>query len=132
MTRRVHDDETRALLDRIERRLPDRPVREVSMFGAIAVMVDDSMVVAVNKDRSLLVRVDSADDEELSRRSEATRAEMGAGRSMGPGWLRISEHAIAADDALDFWIQAALLRLERSTSTEGSRRPHRGSRSATR
>ena len=55
------------------------------MFGAIAVMVDDSMVVAVNKDRSLLVRVDPADDEELSRRSEASRAEMAqAGR-----WVRV-------------------------------------------
>jgi len=114
-------DETRALLDRIERRLSDRPVREVSMFGAIAVMVEDSMVVAVNKDRSLLVRVDAADDAELGARSEASRAEMGAGRSMGPGWLRVSGGAVTEDAALDFWMQAALQRLDRSTSIKRTR-----------
>lgn len=111
MSPRVLDDETRSLLDRIKRRLPSRPIREVSMFGAIAVMVDDSMVVAVNKDRSLLVRVDPDDDASLIQRPEASRAEMGAGRSMGAGWLRISATAIADDETLDLWLRSALKRL---------------------
>jgi TfoX/Sxy family transcriptional regulator of competence genes len=120
MSRRVPDEETRELLDRIEQRLPGRSVREVSMFGAIAVMVDGSLVVAVNKDRSLLIRVDPDDDAILSRRAEASRAEMGAGRSMGAGWLRVDEEAIAEDETLDLWLQYALTHLDRRRAADRS------------
>lgn len=106
------DERTRELLDRIERRLPDRRVREVAMFGAIAVMVDDAMVVAVNKDHSLLVRVGPEDDATLLRRDEASRAVMGQGRSMGTGWIRIDSPATADDDTLDLWLRHAVQRLE--------------------
>lgn len=80
------------------------------MFGAIAVMVDDAMLVAVNKDRSLLVRVAPDDDPHLLRRAEATRATMGADRSMGTGWIRVDSDAIVDDAALDLWLRHALRR----------------------
>lgn len=80
------------------------------MFGAIAVMVDDAMLVAVNKDHSLLVRVTPEDDAQLLGRAEATRAEMGAGRSMGTGWIRVDSDAIADTAVLDMWMHHALHR----------------------
>ena len=58
------------------------------MFGAVAVMVDDAMAVAAYKDGSLLVRVDPTDDPRLLQQPDVSRAEMGAGRSMGEGWIR--------------------------------------------
>lgn len=69
------DNERRALLDRIERRLPPRSIREVPMFGAIAIMLDDAMLVAVRRDHSLLVRVDPEDDANLLRRDALSLAE---------------------------------------------------------
>ncbi|MCR2809512.1 MULTISPECIES: TfoX/Sxy family protein [unclassified Microbacterium] len=97
----------RDLLNRIKQLLPAESVREVSMFGAVAVMVEDTMLVAVNKDGSLLVRIDPADDATLLQRSEATRAEMGAGRSMGIGWIRVDGAAAADEAILSLWVQHA-------------------------
>ena len=108
MTRATPDPQIRVLLDRIERLLPHAPLREVSMFGAIAVMLDEAMVVAVQKDRSLLVRVDPAADHVLLERPEASRAEMGTGRSMGAGWIRVQPEAIENDDTVAVWIDSAL------------------------
>ena len=104
--------ETREVLDRIRSAVSGRPLREVPMFGTIAVMVDDSMLVAVGKDRSLLVRVTPDDDAGLILRDDASRAEMGAGRSMGTGWIRVHAHAVENDETLRFWLDAALRRLE--------------------
>lgn len=80
------------------------------MFGAIAVMLDDAMVVAVSKDQSLLVRVAPEDAQSLLGRPEATQAEMGTRRSMGPGWIRVEADAAAEDAQLDFWVAAAVRR----------------------
>jgi TfoX/Sxy family transcriptional regulator of competence genes len=99
----------RDLLDRVERRLPDLPLQEKRMFGAVAVMLDGAMIVAANKDGSLLVRVHADEDDELMRRPEASRLVMG-GRSMSAGWIRVDESALADDDGLDFWIARALAR----------------------
>ncbi|MGY1725240.1 hypothetical protein [Blastococcus sp. SYSU DS0533] len=38
------------------------------------------------------------------------RAEMGAGRSMGEGWVAVDEQAVAADEDLRFWVDAVLER----------------------
>jgi hypothetical protein len=58
-------DQARELLDRTRASLPGGQVREVRMFGVIAVMIDDAMAVAVHKDGSLVVRVDPAEDARL-------------------------------------------------------------------
>jgi len=70
-------------------------------------MVDDAMAVAVHKDGSLLVRVDPAEDLRLLQSPDASRAEMGAGRSMGKGWIRVEARALRSDAALVGWLEAA-------------------------
>ncbi len=108
---------TRELVDRIRASLPDFPVREVRMFGTLAVMLDDAMVAAVGKDGSLLLRVDPTEDAELITRPYASRAEMGAGRSMGPGWLRVEAEATGDDRTLEEWVGCAVrYRLARGDS----------------
>lgn len=82
------------------------------MFGVVAVMVDDAMLVAVGKDGGLLARVDSSADDALLERPEASRAEMGNGRSMGTGWVWVEPDALASDETLDFWLDQCLARLD--------------------
>lgn len=100
-------DQARELLARVRTLLPDRAVREVRMFNVIAVMIDDAMAVAVNKDASLLVRVDPAEDARLLESPHASRAEMGAGRSMGRGWIRVETRALSSDQGLGDWVACA-------------------------
>ncbi|MDO5738988.1 MAG: TfoX/Sxy family protein [Ornithinimicrobium sp.] len=108
-------DPARALMDRIRTFLPDRDLREVRMFGVLSLMVDGAMAVAAHKDGSLLVRVDPAEDARLLRHPEASRAEMGAGRSMGAGWIRVEATALDADAALIGWLEAAARKAARLT-----------------
>jgi TfoX/Sxy family transcriptional regulator of competence genes len=109
------DERSLHLLERVEARLAGRPARRVSMFGTIAVMVDGAKLVAVGKDHSLLVRVHPDDDEVLLARPDATRPEMGSGRSMGVGWIRVDAAAIEDDETLDLWLAHAFSRTERET-----------------
>ena len=97
------------LIERIRPLLADEPLtREVSMFGGRAFMVNDKMVASVLRDDALLVRVDAERHDELTQRRGATQAEMGAGRSMGPGWVAVSATSIASDGDLSFWLDTAL------------------------
>jgi TfoX/Sxy family transcriptional regulator of competence genes len=103
--------EREALADRIRAALPDdRAVREVSMFGGLSFMVDDSMVVAAGRDGDLLVRIDAARHDELLDVAGAKPATMGADRPMGPGWITISQSGLTTDEQLAFWIQVGLER----------------------
>ena len=77
------------------------------MFGTVAVMVDESMAVAAHQDGSLLVRVDPAEAPHLLRNPDASRAEMGTGRSMGPGWIRVDARAIGNEQGLSDWLSCA-------------------------
>jgi len=61
--------QARELLNRIRATLPVEQVREVRMFGAVAIMVDDAMAVAVHKDGSLLVRVSPTGGRSAARES---------------------------------------------------------------
>lgn len=95
------------LTDRIRAALSfEASVREVRMFGGIAFMVNDKMAVHASRDGSLLARVDPATESPLLERAGAARAEMGPGRSMGPGWIRVA--AEVAEDDLAFWLDVAL------------------------
>lgn len=79
------------------------------MFGGLSFMVNDAMVVAVQKDgRRLLVRVNPGRSRELLALPGAEPAEMGAGRAMGPSWLHVNDDALASDADLSFWIGVAL------------------------
>ena len=82
--------------------------REVSMFGGRSFMVNDKMVVSALKEGDLLVRVSAERHGELTRQCGAKQAVMGPGRDMGAGWIAVSAAAIAGDEALSFWLTAAL------------------------
>lgn len=77
------------------------------MFGVLALMVDGAMAVAAHKDGSLLVRVDPAEDAQLLENPQASRAEMGPGRSMGEGWIRVEAKALRSNTALAGWLEPA-------------------------
>lgn len=97
------------LIERLRALLAEEPsTREVSMFGGRSFMVNDKMVVSALKGGDLLVRIDAERHDALTRQPGATQAEMGAGRSMGPGWIAVSAAAIASEDGLSFWLDAAL------------------------
>lgn len=101
--------ERKVLADRVRASLSgDREVREVSMFGGLSFMVDDSMVVAVGRDGALLVRIDPARHDELLRVPGARPAVMGTDRPMGPGWISVSHDGLTTDEQLAYWIQVGL------------------------
>ena len=96
------------LVHRIRELLADEAVvREVSMFGGRAVMVNDKMIVSAMKDGGLLVRVAANRHAELLDRPGAAQAVMGAGRDMGAGWITVAGSSLD-DDALADWITIAL------------------------
>lgn len=102
-------EERQDLTDRVRAALPpDRVVREVSMFGGRAFMLDDRMVVSVHRDGSLLVRVDPERSAELLALPGAGPAVMGADRPMGPGWVTVTADGLAGDHELARWIGVAL------------------------
>lgn len=79
------------------------------MFGGLALMVDDQMVVCVSGGGSdLLVRVAPERDAELVAKHGAHRAQMGKDRSMGEGWIIVDGRALESDDDLQNWIDVAL------------------------
>ena len=97
------------LITRLRDALPVRPSRrEVAMFGGRSFMINNKSVVCAQKNGDLLVRVDARDHQELLARPGARQAEMGAGRTMGAGWISVESASITADADLDFWLATAL------------------------
>ena len=82
----AHDAE---LADRVRSAVShEENVREVTMFGGLAFMVNEKMVACVSGGGgALLVRVSRSRDAEYLEVGGARRAEMGEGRSMGEGWI---------------------------------------------
>lgn len=112
-------EEQTAIVKRLCTLLQDETVqREVPMFGGIAFMVNEKMIVSVGKHGGLLVRVDGARHDELIGRAGAAQAEMGAGRTMGPGWIAVDASGIEDEESLAFWVRTAL---EDNRSVTGGR-----------
>lgn len=104
----VMTPEQHRLVQRVRTLVNDEPdVREVSMFGDRAIMVNDKMIVSAGKSGDLLVRADAERHEALLNEPGATQAQMGAGRDMGPGWITVAPEAIADDERLAFWVNVA-------------------------
>ena len=114
------------LAERVREALAGRPsVREVRMFGGLAFMVNEAMVVCVMSHGELLVRADPRRADDLLATSGARPAEMGAGRAMGKSWITVGEEGVAADEGLDSWLRVAL---EYNDAKTGTRRGERGRR----
>jgi TfoX/Sxy family transcriptional regulator of competence genes len=97
------------LADRVRSALAAQPsVREVTMFGGLSFMVNGAMVTNVGSAGDLLVRVDPERNDDYLQVTGAHSAEMGPGRTMGRGWLAVDSDAVAADEDLAFWVDAAL------------------------
>ncbi|MGF0313966.1 TfoX/Sxy family protein [Rhodococcus sp. IEGM1428] len=98
------------LADRVRDILSDQEsLREQKMFGGLAFMVRDKMMVCVGTgNRALLVRVDGVREPEYLERDGAHHAVMGRDRSMGQGWITVDANALTTEKALDFWVAAAL------------------------
>lgn len=94
--------------------------REVPMFGGLSFMVNDRMVVSVRRTGDLLVRVDPRRSAALVTEHGAHPAEMGTGRSMGPGWLDVAADLLDTDEGLRFWIDVAMEFNDRATTTTRS------------
>ena len=101
--------EQRHLIQRVRALVDEEPdVREVSMFGGRAIMVNDKMIVSAGKTGDLLVRVDAERHGALLAESGAEQAQMGAGRVMGPGWITVAPEVVADDERLAFWVDVAM------------------------
>ena len=97
------------LVQRVRELVDDEPdVREVSMFGGRAIMVNGKMIVSAGKTGDLLVRVAADHHKTLLNEPGAEQAQMGAGRDMGLGWVTVAPEAIADDDRLAFWVGVAM------------------------
>ena len=101
--------EQRHLIQRVRALVDEEPdVREVSMFGGRAIMVNDKMIVSAGKTGDLLVRVDAERHGALLAEPGAEWAQMGTGRVMGPGWITVAPEAVADDERLAFWVDVAM------------------------
>jgi len=95
------------LLERVRHALTERNPREVPMFGGVSFMVDERMVAACRRDQELLLRIDPTDSERLLREPGAHPVPMGAGRTMGAGWIAVRAAALEGD-GLAAWLAHAL------------------------
>ncbi|MFS0894020.1 TfoX/Sxy family protein [Microbacterium sp. 179-I 3D3 NHS] len=81
-------------------------IEERRMFGTRAFLLDGRILVGARKNGVLLVRVDDENGPALLTEPGASHAVMGT-RTMGSGWLDVAPEAIADDDGLMFWLDAA-------------------------
>lgn len=96
------------LADRIRAMLSGENAEQKRMFGSLAFMVEERLLVAAWGEGDLLVRVDPERSPELQLLPGARIAEMGPSRrSMGPSWLTVDADALLDDDQLLFWIDVA-------------------------
>ena len=97
------------LVQRVHTLVDDEPdVREVSMFGGRAIMVNNKMIISAGRSGDLLVRVAADRHETLLSELGAEQARMGAGRDMGLGWITVAPEGIADDGRLAFWVDMAM------------------------
>jgi TfoX/Sxy family transcriptional regulator of competence genes len=92
------------LAGRIRDRIGAAPdLTEKKMFGGLAFLIGGNMAVAASGQGGILVRVDPEESDALVSSTPANPMEM-RGRQMA-GWLRLASGDIAADTALDEWVE---------------------------
>lgn len=101
------DDAGMELADRIRALVgAELALEEKRMFGSRAFLVDGKILAASRGGGVLLIRVGDEQGAVLVGRPGAAPAQMGA-KVMGNSWLDVSPAAIADDDELMFWLDAA-------------------------
>jgi TfoX/Sxy family transcriptional regulator of competence genes len=80
----------------------ERGLTEKRMFGGLAFLIDGNMAVSASSKGGLLLRIDPAQSESLTREPHARRFEM-RGRQMD-GWLRVDVQALETDDEFRRWV----------------------------
>ena len=73
------------------------------MFGGLAFLIGGNMAVAASGQGGMLVHVDKAESEELTRRRTPSLMEM-RGRAMA-GWLRVDAADVGAERELAEWVE---------------------------
>ena len=76
---------------------------EKKMFGGLAFLIGGHMAITASREGGILVRVDPADTDRLTRTTSATVAVMG-GREM-TGWLRVGPAGVDSDEGLVPWVE---------------------------
>ena len=95
------------LADRIKQILDARKVKfaEKKMFGGLCFMVDDKMLIGVEKER-LMARIDPEDETKALKRKGAKPMDF-TGKVM-KGFVFIDEMAVDLDKDLEYWVSLCL------------------------
>jgi TfoX/Sxy family transcriptional regulator of competence genes len=95
------------LADRIKHILDAKKIKhtEKKMFGGLCYMVDDKMLIGVEKER-LMARIDPEDEPKALKRKGAKPMDF-TGRVM-KGFLFIDEKGFDMDDDLEYWVSLCL------------------------
>jgi hypothetical protein len=100
----AYDD---VLAARIREAVEGEPgLSEKSMFGGLAFLVAGNMAVAASGQGGLLLRIDPADADTLTREPHVQRFEM-RGRAMD-GWLHVGVEAVEQDEELRRWVETGV------------------------
>ena len=100
----AYDD---VLAARIREAVEGEPgLSEKSMFGGLAFLVAGNMAVAASGQGGLLLRIDPADADTLTREPHVQRFEM-RGRAMD-GWLHVGVEAVEQDEDLRRWVETGV------------------------
>ncbi|HEY3385150.1 MAG TPA: TfoX/Sxy family protein [Saprospiraceae bacterium] len=96
-----------SLADRVHGILEDRKVKHTDkkMFGGLCFLVDDKMLMGVEKNR-LMVRIDPEDESKALKRKGAKPMDF-TGRVM-KGYLFIDDTAVDMDKDLEYWVDLCL------------------------
>lgn len=81
-------------------------ITEKRMFGGLAFLVGGNMAVAASGQGGLMVRIDPAEAESLTRHAHVSRMEM-RGRAMD-GWLRVAGVAVESPEELQRWVDTGV------------------------
>ena len=96
-----------ALADRVKQVLKSRKIKytEKPMFGGLCFLVDDKMLMGVEKER-IMVRIDQEDEPKASKKKGAKPMDF-TGRIM-KGYLFVDHKAVDKDDELEYWVNLCL------------------------
>src|SRR6188508_1839373 len=96
-----------SLADRVKQILHTRKIKytEKKMFGGLCLLVDDKMLMGVEKER-LMVRIDQEDEPKAMKKKGAKPMDF-TGRVM-KGYLFVDDKAVDKDGDLEYWVDLCL------------------------